>query len=381
MAEKNPRVLFLSWKDITHPSAGGAELVTDTLAEHLAKTCEVVYFTSSYTRALATEKIHGYTIIRRGNAYTVYIHAFMWWHVRRIYTQKHDFIIDQVHGFPFFSLLYYKHPTIITLVMEVAGELWNNTQSLFVEKFGKILEKIWLYLYKKHTIVTISESTKQDLIAHGIPQEQISIIPMFSNVRCEQTPQKSETPTLLIIGRIAPVKQIEHAIDAYTIARETISSLKLVIIGKTERAYTDYAEYITQKISNNPNITLIENATEHEKLTRLQRSHLLLMTSKKEGYGLVILEAATCGTPTIGYRVPGVQDAVVHKKTGFLVNNATPAAMATAICEIIKQPIQYREMQEQARLYAATHTKEKTANAFQDILTLNYDKKSNNKNV
>lgn len=362
------RILFLTWKDINHPASGGAELLTDALASHMAKTHEVTYFTSSYPGALRTERIHNYTVIRRGNLYTTYVHAFLWWHWNRTYTKKYSAIIDQVHGIPFFSLLWYKHPRVFTLVMEVAGELWSNVRFPLLGVFGKALERVWLALYKKHTVITISKSTKDDLIAQGITPNNIYIIPMFSNIHCEHIPQKSETPTLLVIGRIAPVKRIEDAIDAYRMARASIPSLKLVIIGKTEPAYEEYKSLLRKKIAGNTGIMLIENGTEEDKKTWLKQSHLLLMTSRKEGYGLVILEAASCGTPAIGYRVPGVQDAIINKQTGMLTDAETPEYLAHAIEELFNDTSTYRTMQEAVFQHSKQYTIAHTQEAFHRVV-------------
>ncbi len=363
MNNKGNCILFLSWKDITHPSAGGAELVTDTLAQHLSKTHEVTYFTSTYPGAEAIGSMHGYTVIRRGSVYTTYIHAFIWWHTHAS-SKRWEYIIDQVHGFPFFSVLYVRHPRIITLAMEVAGDLWSNTPSRMIRRTGTILERAWLRLYRKHRIVTISESTKQDLISGGIAPENISIIPMFSTIHCTKIPEKDAVPTLLSIGRIAPVKRITDAIDTYNIARKTIPTLRLVIIGKTEEAYASYEASVMQRIANDPNITIIKNASDEEKRTWLERSHLLLMTSQKEGYGLVILEAAACGTPSIGYRVPGIQDAIIDKEIGIVVHSNTPAALAASIGEILSDTARYTDMQRAAFNHANSLSAEGTSDAF-----------------
>ncbi|OGY31142.1 MAG: hypothetical protein A3C02_00940 [Candidatus Andersenbacteria bacterium RIFCSPHIGHO2_02_FULL_45_11] len=360
-------VLFLSWKDITHPSAGGAELLTDTLAQHLTSTYDVLYFTSAYPGAKKSEEINGYRVMRRGSQFTTHLYAILWWHLHGRALQ-YTYIIDQVHGFPFFSTLYIGHPKVITLVMEVAGDIWDTLRSPFLRIIGKGLERLWLRLYRNNDIVTISKSTKRELIEHRVTTSNISIIPMFSQRILPDIPPKSDIPTLLVVGRIAPVKQIEHAIDAYMIAKRIIPSLRLVIIGKTEQAYEAYKSFLLKKIVSDPDITFIENASEEKKQEWMEHSHMLLMTSQKEGYGLVILEAAACGTPTIGYRVQGIQDAILDTSTGMLVENQQPAAMAESICEILLHASRYTDMQKKAYEHATTHTKKQTCVAFTKTL-------------
>ena len=54
----------------------------------------------------------------------------------------------------------------------------------------------------------------------------------------------------------------------------------------------------------------------------LSRASLLMVTSRREGWGLTILEAARVGTPTLAFNVAGVRDAIVNDVTGVLVNDA-----------------------------------------------------------
>jgi glycosyltransferase involved in cell wall biosynthesis len=361
--DKKRVILFLNWKDITHPSAGGAELLTDVLAQHLTTTHNVVYFTSSYPGAKRNEEVHGYHIIRQGNLYTAYLYAFLWW-CREGRTLHCEHIIDQVHGLPFFSILYPNRPQVTTLVMEVAGNLWDTMHPFFLRSIGKALEHLWLFLYRTHTIMTISESTKRELTERKVAATNISVIPMFSYRILPSIPEKADNPTLLIVGRIAPGKQIEHAIDAFTIAKRSIPRLRLVIIGKTEEAYEAYAEFLLEKIAADTEILFIQNASEQEKQEWMERSHLLLMTSRKEGYGLVILEAGACGTPTIGYNTGGIRDAVIDGVTGLLSHTATPTSLADEIVRVLNSQTLFHSLQTSAFTHARSHTPQETVTAF-----------------
>jgi glycosyltransferase involved in cell wall biosynthesis len=55
------------------------------------------------------------------------------------------------------------------------------------------------------------------------------------------------------------------------------------------------------------------------------------MASEKEGWGLTVLEAAACGTPTVAVNVPGIRDAVRDGETGLLVATAEAAPLREAL--------------------------------------------------
>ncbi len=61
--------------------------------------------------------------------------------------------------------------------------------------------------------------------------------------------------------------------------------------------------------------------TEARKAELLGAAWLIVHTSEREGWGLVLLEAGLFGTPALAYRVPGVVDAVVDGVTGVLVDD------------------------------------------------------------
>jgi glycosyltransferase involved in cell wall biosynthesis len=63
--------------------------------------------------------------------------------------------------------------------------------------------------------------------------------------------------------------------------------------------------------------------------TRLCRAHALIATSVREGWGLNVSEAAAHGTPSIGYRVPGLVDSL--KASGGALVDSTPPALSEAL--------------------------------------------------
>jgi glycosyltransferase involved in cell wall biosynthesis len=60
-------------------------------------------------------------------------------------------------------------------------------------------------------------------------------------------------------------------------------------------------------------------------------SDFLCLPSHREGFGMVILEAAACGIPSIGSDIYGIQDAIVHNKTGLLFEKSNPEYLSKSI--------------------------------------------------
>lgn len=70
-----------------------------------------------------------------------------------------------------------------------------------------------------------------------------------------------------------------------------------------------------------------------------------------EGFGLVALEAAICGTPVVAAKIDGLQDAIIDGKNGYWVPSEKPSAWVEKINELLAQKDQLTAFGENARAY------------------------------
>ncbi|MEO1293694.1 MAG: glycosyltransferase family 4 protein, partial [Pseudomonadota bacterium] len=87
-----------------------------------------------------------------------------------------------------------------------------------------------------------------------------------------------------------------------------------------------------------------------------------------EGFGIVYLEAAACGTPSIAGRDGGASDAVLDGETGLLVDGNDPAAIALALETLLTAPEKRAAMGEAARRHAERQTWTQRAPDFLGLL-------------
>src|SRR5690606_9434952 len=87
--------------------------------------------------------------------------------------------------------------------------------------------------------------------------------------------------------------------------------------GDHEDSLKEYA----QKIGVSDKVEFLGFVSEKKKWELLQKAWVFLMPSIKEGWGITSIEAASCGTPQVGFNVPGVRDAIRNNITGFLSHN------------------------------------------------------------
>jgi len=83
--------------------------------------------------------------------------------------------------------------------------------------------------------------------------------------------------------------------------------------------------------------------------------------SVREGWGLVVIEANSVGTPAVGYDVPGLRDSIRHAETGLLAQAGDPAALAAQAVTLIADADRYRAARRKAIAWAEGFSWDRTA--------------------
>lgn len=367
------RILILNWRDINNPSSGGAEILTHEIAKRLvALGNHVVQFSSFFEGARHKEIIDNVEIIREGNAdirtlfASVHFRAFLFYQKEK---GKFDVVIDEVHGIPFFTPWYVKGKKIV-LICEVAGDLWVKLFGLFFGLLGRIVEKLYLFLvYRNIQFITISDSTKKDLIENGVDKKNIVVLPMGINVPQNiKYIKKEKEKTLIFVGRLTVAKGIGETLNAMGRIIKRNKLVKLWIIGRGEESYVQKLKRICRRLHIEKNVVFYGFVPEEKKFTLLTRAHLLIHPSFREGFGLTIPEAGYVGTPAVAYNSPGLRDIVKNGKNGILVAENSPKSLASAVMQLLSGKPLYQKLCQGAMEEAHQYNWDKTARVMLDSL-------------
>lgn len=328
------KILILNWRDIKNPRAGGAEVLTHELAKGwVAAGHEVTFFSSFFKGAKKRENVDGVNIIRAGNALSIYWQAYVYYNNE--FKGKFDLIIDEINTIPFFTPFYVCEP-VICHINQLAKEVWFYESHLPMSLLGYLAEPLILRSYRNKPVITISESTKEDLLKLGFRENKIFIIPMgIDFAPLERISQKEETPTLIYVGRIKKSKRIDHAIRAFKLVKERIADCKLWIIGNGNTRYKNSLKRLIARY-NLEGVTFYEKITDEKKLELMKRAHAIIVTSVREGWGLIVTEANAVGTPAICYNVPGLRDSTIDNVTGLFCKRNNPSNLAKTILNFLE---------------------------------------------
>lgn len=340
MTNQPKNIVWFSWKDYWHPQAGGAEVVGHELMTRLSQDGHnVTLLTASYADA---QQVAPYRIIRGGNKVSVYIWA-AWYYMRNL-RNKTDLVIDECNTVPFFAGWYAgcKH---INFFHMLCRKIWFYELPQPLSFIGWLAEPVYLRIMKRGTTLTVSESTKADLIRVGVKANDINIISEGLELKpaIDLNHEKYVSPTVLSLGTMRSMKRTLEQVKAFEIARQSMPDLRMILAGNSDTAYGRKVLAYIGASKHKDAIKLLGKVSPNKKLEVMRSSHLLLVTSVKEGWGLVVTEANSQGTPAIAYDVDGLRDSVVHEKTG-IITSENPQAMADAITNLLTQPAKYAKI-------------------------------------
>jgi len=356
------RILILNWRDIRSPRAGGAELLTHEIAKRLvARGHEVTWFTSRPSGAAAAEEIDGVQVVRRGSELTTRLFAPSF-----ARTGTFDLVVEQINTLPYFAPLWSRVPTVVH-VNQLAREVWWYEVPKALAAIGYMLEPLYLQAYRRAPAITISESTAADLRRIGI-RRRIDVIPMAVNIEpVDELRPKLLEGRLVAIGRLAPSKRYDHAIEALALLRRTHPEATLTIVGNGRERVA--LEELALSLGVGEAVRLPGSLDESEKTELLTAADLLVGTSAREGWGLTMTEAALRGTPAVVYDIPGFRDSVLHERTG-LVTPQTPVALGAAMRRALDEPFLYERLRTAALAEARMLSWEKTTDAFEAAVSV-----------
>jgi glycosyltransferase involved in cell wall biosynthesis len=358
-------ILILSWRGLGHPNSGGAEQVTFEHAKAWSRAGHGVWlFTSYFKGAKKKETVEGVNFIRSGRQFfDVQIKAFFWYFFGK--HPKFDLVIDEFHGIPFFTPLYVRSRRL-AFIHEIAREVWklnpwpkpfNFIPSFFGSRFEPWIFKIF---YKKTPFMTVSNSTKIDLIDLGIPKDSITIV--NNGVKLDLTrnfPNKDAKKTAMYLGALSEDKGTIDAIRAFGQIERKDDGWQFWVVGRGTKGIIPTLKDVAKNYGIDKKVKFWGFVSDKKKFELLARAHILINPSIHEGWGLVNIEANSLGTPVVGYNVHGLRESIKDGKTGVLVDRGNYARLAEESLKLVNDKEKYARFQRNVIKWGKKFTWEK----------------------
>lgn len=217
-----------------------------------------------------------------------------------------------------------------------------------------------LPVYKKFPdapLVSISLSQRKPMprvnwvgnISHGLPMDLLAFQPKAGAY-------------LAFLGRISPEKRVDRAIE---IARR--AGMPLKIAAKIDKADREYYDSTIKPLMNDPNVEFIGEISEHEKSEFLGNAYAYLFPIDwPEPFGLTMIEAMACGTPTIAFNCGSVKEVMQEGLTGFIVEDMDQAVAAVAKISTIERTACRNVFEKR---FTATHMAENYVELYRSMVS------------
>jgi glycosyltransferase involved in cell wall biosynthesis len=362
------KVLAVNWRDLRNPDAGGAEVhLHEILARMAANGHETTLFCANFEGGSREDSYDGISVRRRGAWYNA---NFVLPHAVRSFLKENecDIIIEDINKIPFFLPVFVKQPVVAVVPHLFGTTVFRETNPLFA-LYVYMWERFIPFVYETCRFVAISPSTKDDLVKRGIAGNRIEVSLCgldHGTYRLLEGISRFQDPTIVHFGRIRKYKSVDVVIKAFAEVKNKLENAKLFIAG--DGPDRPELENLAKKLNLGNSIRFLGLLPTDELIELLNRSHLFINASSKEGWGLTVLEANACGVPVIASDRPGLQDSVKDGETGFLVEYGRPRAFAERALEILSDEKCWKTMSAASVRWAQSLTWERTAREMEEIL-------------
>ncbi|MDP2845952.1 MAG: glycosyltransferase family 4 protein [Candidatus Methanoperedens sp.] len=264
---------------------------------------------------------------------------------------REKFDVIDVSAFPYFSCLTVKLVSMLrgTPMLITWHEVWGDYWYEYMGRrgfFGKLVERLVSKL--THTPIAVSALTKKNLVSLGVNSENIRIVPNGIDLKnIAEIPPSPYECDIIFVGRLIKEKNVDVLLEAAGYVKEALPDVKCHIIGdgpEKERLIGLAAE-----LGLLDNVGFSGFMGYEEVIARIKSSKVLALPSRREGFGMVVIEAFACGVPVI--TVKGERNAaslLVNEKTGLEVN-LDAGELGDAICTLITDNVLREKMSWAAR--------------------------------
>lgn len=365
-------VLLLCWRDTGHPQGGGSEAYLQRVGAQLAASgIDVTLRTARYPGARRREVVDGVRITRAGGRYSVYVWALLAMAARETasrlgFGSPPDVVVDTQNGLPFLARLVYGR-RVVVLVHHCHREQWPVAGPVLGRLGWFVESRVSPRVNRHNQYVTVSLPSARDLVALGVNTGRIAVVRNGLDEAPAQSlvGPRAVAPRVVVLSRLVPHKQIEDALEAVAQLRPRVPGLHLDIVGDGwwRQRLIDHVRRrgIADAVTFHGHV---DDVTKHHVL---QASWVHLLPSRKEGWGLAVVEAAQHGVPTIGYRSSGgLSDSIVDEVTGILVD--THAELVGRLEELLADPVLRDQLGAKAHARSGEFSWKQSADAMRDVL-------------
>lgn len=363
------KILVISYRDMEHPEAGGAEVIIQEIMGRLADAGHsVTMLTGAFQGGAARARIDGADVHRTGNQFNFNFAA-------PAYYQKHlksmgfDVIVEDVNKIPFFMPFHEPNVPVVAVVPHLFGTTVFQQASFPLAAYVYFYERLIPLVYKNCFFSVLSESTRDDLVGRGIRPDRLRLIHSGMDhalyVPDGRLPSV-RPPWVAYLGRLKKYKGVDLVIQAMPAVVQRVPNAVYKIVGEGDDR--PRLEALTRKLGMEAHVEFTGWISGSTKVDLLRNCRILAYTSPKEGWGLSVIEAGACAVPVVASNSPGLRESVVDGKTGYLVPHGDVPTLSDRMIRLFSDDHLADRMGAEGVRWAATFNWEETTRKTLELL-------------
>lgn len=325
------KILWFNHRDIKHPKSGGAEKTIFEVSKRLIQRgIEIKLYSVTAGSLPKWETESGIQIVRFPN--NLIAHLMIPIILGR---EKHDVVVDDMaHAIPWGSENF-THSKGTVFFRHLHRRSLRGQVSPPARFLISGVESVYPLIYRKWPFVTESESSIRDLHSLGIGTNRILKIPPGLDGKDFKVFDKTKAPSIVYYGGLRDYKRPWEPLYIVKELLKFYPNIHLFMVGSGPALET--VKSISNSIGVAQYVTFTGRLIEEDLKEMVGRAWVNLHCSITEGFGLSIIESAAVGTPTIAYKVSGVNEVVEDGKNGILVEDGNRVQMSESVLKVLQQ--------------------------------------------
>ncbi|MDD5093861.1 MAG: glycosyltransferase family 4 protein [Dehalococcoidia bacterium] len=243
-------------------------------------------------------------------------------------------VVAKLRGIPF-VLTYHNDTVSEKFLLNAIVNAYNHSFNLLTLNFSNLIitpspfclnESKWLSKHSDRVVWIPPGVDNKRFVPHGLGKLDISNIPSHAKV-------------VTFVGKMSEAhahKGINYLLDAFKKVVSEIGDSYLILIGSCD--ILPEIEHRCRELDIADHVRIPGWITEDQLVAYYQGSDVVVLPTINisEGFGMVLTEANSCGTPVVGSRVGGIQYVIKHEETGLLVPPKDSDALAEAIIRLLR---------------------------------------------
>ena len=258
---------------------------------------------------------------------------------------------------PDIIIITHVHLAVVGLIVKTVNpkcKIWLIAHGIEVWRPLSVSQRLMLKICNK--IVCVSNFTKQQMITrHNADEKKCEVLnnavdtfmklPVsFEKPRAllEKYRITENNPVIFTLSRLASTEQYkghDHVIKVMSRLKQSFPEIRYILAGKHDHKEEIRIQKLISAHNVDKEIILTDFLSEDELTDHFLLADLFVLPSKKEGFGIVFIEALACGLPVVCGNADGSVDAIDHGRLGTAINTDDLDELEMAIKDSLKQPL------------------------------------------